>query len=273
MLTNANGAPAILPPEYAQLIITPVLDDALAFDSDVATIIRTEAHEFHLPVLNEDAAANWVAEGDEITPSAPNLAEAVVVPAKVAGLTVVSRELAQDSNPSAQRVVGESLARAIVRQVDAAFLGALPAPAPAGLGTLTNSSTITGASLNDLDVFAQAVAEAENNGGNTTAFIMNPTDALALAEIKTGTGSNQALLNDPRTILGRPVKVNKNVPQGTIWAVDKTRIFSVIREDTTLAVSPDAFFSSDRIALRATMRIGFAVAQSKALVKITTKAD
>lgn len=268
MLTSTNGSSSILPPEYASLIVTPVLAQSLAFDPDVATVVRTTAHEFHLPILNEDAAANWVAEGEEITPSAPNLAEAVVIPAKVAGLTVLSRELAEDSSPSAQTVVGDSLARAIVRKVDAAFLSTQPAPAPQGLGNLTKQTSLSG-NLADLDVFAQAIAASEEHNGNVTAFLMNPADALTIAEIKTATGSNQALLDDPRSILGRPVKVNANIPQGTVFAVDKSRIFSVVREDTTLAVSPDAFFSSDRIALRATMRIGFAVASAATIVQIT----
>jgi hypothetical protein len=42
-----------------------------------------------------------VAEGAEITPSDPKLPELTVTPAKVAGLTIISRELADDSSPAA----------------------------------------------------------------------------------------------------------------------------------------------------------------------------
>jgi HK97 family phage major capsid protein len=65
-----------------------------------------------------------VAEGAEITPSDPTLQELVVTPPKVAGLTIVSREMADDSDPAAAQVVGDGLARDIARRIDqAAFAG------------------------------------------------------------------------------------------------------------------------------------------------------
>ncbi|MEJ7742083.1 MAG: phage major capsid protein [Nocardioidaceae bacterium] len=68
--------------------------------------------------MTADPTAAWVAEGDEIPISDPTLAELTVTPAKVAGLTIVSRELADDSDPAAAYVVGAGLARDIARRVD-----------------------------------------------------------------------------------------------------------------------------------------------------------
>ncbi len=65
-----------------------------------------------------DPTASWVAEGAGIVPCDPTLSELVVTPAKVAGLTIISRELADDSNPAAAQVVGQGLARDIARRVD-----------------------------------------------------------------------------------------------------------------------------------------------------------
>jgi hypothetical protein len=54
-----------------------------------------------------------VADGAEIPASDADIGELVVTPPKVAGLTVVSRELASDSAPAAQDVIGDALARDI----------------------------------------------------------------------------------------------------------------------------------------------------------------
>lgn len=269
LYTSTTGTSGILPEEYGKLIVEPVMAQALAFDADVATVVTTKASEFNIPVVRSDAGASWVAEGAEITEDDPNLDEIVVKPSKVAGLTIVSRELANDSSPSAQQIVGEGLARSIASQVDAAFLGDLAAPAPKGLESIDGVSVIdTGGALTNLDPFAEAVSAAEEAGANISAFILSPADALTVATLKDTANSNKNLLEDPRTILGRPVKVNKNIPAGTAWAVDKTRIITVLREGTTLAVSGEAYFSSDRVGIRATMRVGFGFPSEDAIVKM-----
>ncbi|WBL19207.1 phage major capsid protein [Citricoccus sp. NR2] len=267
-LTSNTGADSILPAEFAALITDPVTAESVAFHPDVATTITTGSHEFHIPVLREDAGAEWVPEGGEITPDDPTLDEVTVTPAKVAGLTIVSRELAADSTPDAQNIVGASLARAIITQVDRAFLGALPAPAPRGLGSI-DPQYLLAEGDNVHDALISAVSVAETNGSVVSAFLVNPSDANKLALFKDAANSNRPLLADARVIMGRPVIVNKHVPEGTIWAVDKTKIFSVLREGTTLAISDGPFFTSDRVAIRATLRIGFGFPQPLGLVRIT----
>jgi|LSQX01.1.fsa_nt_gb HK97 family phage major capsid protein len=253
-----STAEGIVPAEYADLLLTPVLRDALAFQPELTTTIKTRAHEMRFPVLLTDMAAAWTPEGEEITPSDPVTDEVTVTPAKVAGLAVVSRELAEDSSPEAAEVVGESLARAIVAQLNKAFVGNMAAPAPAGLASLTGLVSVdTGATLTNLDPLATAVAEAENEGANITAWLASPDDALALALLKTATGSNETLLNE-RAGLGRPIIVGKDLTAGTLYGIDRTKVYAVVREDVRIDVSDQSFFTSDRIAIRGTVRASWA---------------
>ena len=53
-----------------------------------------------------------------------------------------------------------------------------------------------------------------------------------------------------------------------MWVLDPQWIKTVLREDVTLAVSYDSRFTSDRVALRATLRVGFAFPKPAALVRI-----
>lgn len=267
-LTSTSGNESILPPEFADLITGPVLGQSIAFHEAVATTVRTSAHQFNIPVLREDAGAEWVAEGSEIAPDDPQLDEVTVTPAKVAGLTIISRELAEDSSPDAQNIVGNSLARSIVNQVDKAFMGNLAAPAPKGLGAVAAADVVETVELH-LDAFTEAVGMAESKGANITAFIVHPNDAIQIANLKDADTSNRRLLDNPRIILDRPVLVNKHAVEGTIWAIPKADVFSVLREGTTLAKSDAAFFTSDRIAIRATSRIGFGFPYPENLVKIS----
>ena len=72
----------------------------------------------------------------------------------------------------------------------------------------------------------------------------------------------------PRHGCGLGILVSRHVPAGQMWVLDPQWIKTVLREDVTLAVSYDSRFTSDRVALRATLRVGFAFPKPAALVRI-----
>lgn len=277
MFTTAPAAGGITPDQYAALIVQPVQAGSVAFQ--IATQLTTDATRTHLPIVQEDAGAAWTREGDEIPVEDATLGEEIVTPAKVAGLTVVSSELAEDSNPQATQIVGDGLARSIARQVDAAFFGRLPAPAPGGLEAVPNVTTVTtGKKWANLDPFLEAIAQAETVGATLTSFTAHPSDALALAQIKEQTGSNRPLLgSDPttptrRVIAGVPLYVSPAVTPGTVWGLPKDRVFVVLRRDVKVDLSADAYFQSDQVAVRGTMRVGFGYPHPAAITKVTLAA-
>jgi HK97 family phage major capsid protein len=107
-----------LPDQHGPLVVQPTL--AASVFAQVASAVMTSANNYRVPIVAADPVASWAAEGAEITPSEPTLTELTVTPAKVAGLTIISRELADDSSPQAARVVGGGLARDIARRIDQA---------------------------------------------------------------------------------------------------------------------------------------------------------
>lgn len=228
--TTTAGVGALLPDEYGPLVIQPAIEASVF--AQVATIATTRATEYRIPIVAADPTAAWVAEGAEITPSDPTLQELVVTPPKVAGLTIISRELATDSNPAAAQVVGDGLARDIARRIDQAAFAGLASPAPAGLSTLSGVQTyVNAAAFATLDFAAEAISKAETVGATITAFITSPATALALAKIKTASGSNEPVLGKDatsatgRTVLGVPMLVSQYVAANTLWAVDKSRVW------------------------------------------------
>lgn len=282
VLTSTTNVGGLLPEQWGPLLIEPIQALSLAFNPFVATQVMTDAHTFHIPVVNTDAASSWVAEGAEITPSDPSISELNVVPTKAAGLVIISSELANDSSPAAAEVVGQSLARSIAQTIDGAFFGNAAAPAPAGLGSLANASVsrvVAGTAPTNLDAFAQALSLVEQDAAEITAFVANPADALMVAQLKTGTGFNAPLLGTDATngtarqILGIPLLVSPRVPVGVIWGMAANRNYTVLRTDVSVTTDASVFFTSDRIAVRATVRVAFGFPTPRAVAKIALAAS
>ncbi|GAA1485922.1 hypothetical protein GCM10009625_27260 [Brachybacterium fresconis] len=273
-MTTSLGVDSILPPEYGALITDPLEAEALAFRPQVATTTRLAEHGvLRIPRVVSDAAAQWVEEGQEIATSEPTLDEITVIPTKVAGLVPTSRELANDSNPGAMDIVGRSLARAIRDQIDAAFTGDLAAPAPSGLASLTDGiNVIESGPLTDLDPIYEARAAVESAGGSATVVLVNPADALALRKVKESDSSSRGLLDTLDTLDGVPVIRHAGITAGQLWVIDNSAVYTALREDVEIAISDGPYFTSDRIAIRATARVGIAFPYPGRLARIDVTA-
>lgn len=274
VMKTSSAGPILTPEQVAELLVKPVMNYSVA--ALVSTVVTIDAKDLRLPMVTADPSAAWVAEGAEITPSDMSFDETTVTPSKVAGLTIISNELADDGSPEASSIIGDAIARDIARKVDAAYFGNTTVNGPSGLGSLSGVSVVSaGGAFTNTDPFAEALADAEANNTTLGHFIANPADVLALAKVKIGTGSNVPLLgSDPtqptkRILLGVPLLPCTNVPAGIIWGIAANRSLVVVRKDTSIEVDGSAFFTSDRTAIRGVMRVGFGFTHQPALVKIT----
>ncbi|WP_039800045.1 phage major capsid protein [Nocardia araoensis] len=272
LYTTASGIGGLLPEQIHALIVRPVQRDSVAFT--VTTVLQTDSTSSKFPIVTADPTAAWVPEGSEITPSDSGHDELEITHKKVAGLTIVSRELAEDSNPSALDIVGSGLVRSIVAKVDAAFFAVTTSNGPDGIGSTVHQWVDIGSGVSNTDVFAEAISKAANVGAQITNFVTHPDTALELAKIKEMTGSNKPLLGpDPArpgatTVLGVPLLTSPYVTDGDIWAIPRSFAFTTLRTDTRLTISEDAYFSSDRVGVKATMRVAFGFPHPQAIVRI-----
>lgn len=282
MTMYTNDAPGTFKPAHvADLLIKPVQAESVAMQVATTLMLTADAggpHTLRVPIVAADPTAAWTAEGEEIATSDAALDEVTADFHKLAGLSIISNELAADTDPAAIQMVGAGLARDLARKVDAAFFGSLGAPAPAGLGSLTATTVDAGTEWENTDPFLEAAANAEKLGATLTAFVAHPDDALALAQIRESTGSNRNLLQpDPasvtgRVINGRPLHTSPAVEQGTIWGIPQDRVVVGLRKDAEVTVDGSAYFSSDRTAIRAITRVAFAFPHPDAVQKITLTA-
>ena len=97
-MTTVTGSPVLTPAQVHALVIQPLIDQSVA--AQVSTVVTTSSHDLRVPRVTADPAAAWTAEGAEIGVTDATLDEITVTPKKLAGLVVVSNELASDSSPS-----------------------------------------------------------------------------------------------------------------------------------------------------------------------------
>lgn len=241
----------------------------------VSDVVISDAANLRVPIVVSDPSTGWVAEGSEITPSDATLGEHVITPKKVAGLTIVSNETVADVTPAASKIIGEGLARSCTMNVDTAFFANTTTNGPAGLKSLTTTVVSAGGSWSNADPFTQAVYAVEAVGATVSAWVANPADALLLASIKEATGSNKGLLEPDatkpgqRVIGGIPLYVSPAVAVGEVWGIPKDRVLAMLRKNVTVEVDQSVYFSSDRTAIRAVMRVGFGYPHPLGIVKVT----
>lgn len=277
---NTENVNALLPDDYGSLIIQPLQEESLAVQ--VSNTIVTDKKTWRAPVLTADATASWTKEGEEIGQSDPTFDEIEVTPSKVANITVVSNELADDSSPDAEETIGRSVARGIATKIDEAYFAdythtGADDPRPRGLEHLDEADVTlleADAAWENMDPFADALALTEQEGGSVTNFVANPADFRALVKLKREAGSNEPLLgNDPtqagrRVLLGVPLRISRFVVPGTIWGLDKRFANLVLRKDVEITTDRSVYFTRDMTAIRAIMRTGFAFPHPKTLAKI-----
>lgn len=284
MSNDTTNAASILRPEDLQaLVVEPVTRTSVAFQ--VSTPVTTASKEVRFPILTADPAADWVDEGEELNIDDAEFDDLVVEPKKVAAITAVTSELAVDSSPEAQSVIGEALVRALTVKIDTAFFAATTAHGPVGLKSLAGAQLVlAGAAPTNVDAFLEAISKAEQVGTTLTNWVTDPDTALYLAKLKKQDGSNEPLLTTDaasptgRVIAGVPLVVSPYVtpkvsPHPTIWGIPKTRSFAVLRKDVTIDTDKSAFWTSDRIGVRAIARVAFGWPHEAALVEVRLDDD
>ncbi|WP_448222739.1 phage major capsid protein [Gordonia iterans] len=271
MAISANYNRAFLPEAVQQLIEQPLRDESVAFT--VSTVVSTNERSARFPITLADPTAAWTPEGEEITPSDSTVDELEVVPKKVSALSVISNELAEDSTPGAAGVVGRGIVADLIRRVDAAFFADTTPNGPSGIGSIAHQD-VTADSFTNLDPFAEAISKAAGVGATITSFVTSPATALDLARLKDETGSNRPLLQPDPTkpgrniVLGVPLLTSPTITTGVVWAIPTERVFTVLREGTSLEADRSAFFTSDRVAVRGKARVAFGFPHAAAVVRI-----
>lgn len=269
-MQHSNIADTWTPADFGELLNKAVQAKSTAFNA--TTLFQTDKVKVQFPLWVSDPTVSWLAELEEIVPTDGSTGEVICIPSKVGGITTVSNESAEDTDPAIADQIANGIANQIATSVDVAFLGdgTGNAKVPDGLLSTTYQTVDTGASVTNLDPFIAAIFKAKSVGANIDRWIMNPTIAESLSKIKKQTGSNETLLQlvaDGIQVAGIPVLVDPNVDAATVaWGIDSTRTKTVLRKGTE--VKRFEIPRQDGQDVRGIARVGFAFLHAAANVRL-----
>jgi HK97 family phage major capsid protein len=287
--SGTSGFGGMFPPEYQQYIWDRLAPQTVALKTG-PTVITTDRHSISLPHLTADAAGAWVAENGAISETDPTAETVTVTPTKVAALNKYSREASDDANPSVADLVGKNLMRSIGLAIDLGFFeGTGSSNQPTGLKNTASinaqSMGTNGAAPTNLDFLLTALStlETANADMSKAVIVVHARTVNELFQLK---DSQNRYLMESVTAGGETVRSIEGVPiftcnqlgitetQGSssvassAYVYDASQVLFVKAHDIRLEVSAHPYFDHDQIGVRCIARVGFAVPNAKAVVRI-----
>lgn len=183
---------------------------------------------------NAGATASWVGEGVAKPVTSMGFNTVNLGWFKVAAIAVITDELVRFSDPNAERLVRDELARAVVERIDTDFInpaksavaGVSPASILNGVAGIPSVGTDYDAVMCDIEALEDAFVEA-NNQPDQGVFIMRPGTANRLGRMQNALGQNTfpGISMRGGTLLGTPVIVSNYVPEGVVALVNAGDIY------------------------------------------------
>jgi HK97 family phage major capsid protein len=263
-------------PDHFAFAPGDILPEALVLQtSTVAGDIEGDEPSVRVAFITDDTA-KFYAEGDPLDEAQPTLAEALIHTSKAAMLVRITTE--QYLQPQTPNQLSQSVARAVQRTADAAFVSQAapigPAVAPSA-GLLNWPGVVNGGTVSDsLDAIIELIADLESHLATPSHIVIGPKAWAALRTFKVGSTYNQSLLGAgtqdavPR-LLGLPLIVTNALADSYAGLiVDRSAIVSAVGP-VKVSTSEHTYFANDSVALRCTWRFGHTVPRPNRIGKFT----
>jgi HK97 family phage major capsid protein len=276
---NTVDDSAVVPQSFYDIIQESLVTVGPMLDGSIVTLLNTASGEdIKVPVEATRPAATAIAEGTSITELDPTFSNITLKSQKVAVLTKISRELMQDSGIDIMGYLGRTLGTSVGIRVNNLLTVGTGTTVPNGIVTAAGSGVVGGTAVSgaftadDLIDLAHSVDGAYVRLGG--AFMMRRASIGAVRKLKDTAGNYlfapAATVGSPDTLLGFPIVENPDVPAIATGA--KSVLFGYhgsyhVRQvgGIEVARSDDAYFASDEIGVRLTIRVWGDLGQSAAV--------
>ena len=278
---NTSDDSQVVPQSFYDVIQENLLYVGPMLDSGLFTVVNTAGGEdIKVPVEATRPSGTAVAEGATYAESDPTFTNVTLRSHKYGTLVVVSQEIIDDSGIDLVGFLGRQLGVAIGTAVNSALTlgtgtvvpqGIVPATA---LGKTGGTASVVGSfTADDLIDLAYSIDTAYAMRPQV-AFMMNRATLGAVRKLKDGQGAYlytpAATVGDPNTLLGYRIVENPYVP--AIGSAAKSVLFGDMSSfhvrqvgGITVTRSDEAYFTSDQIAFKASIRLDGALGQSAAV--------
>lgn len=253
-----------------------------------------------IPGQTSGGSAYWVGEGAPKPLTKFDFNDVELRWAKLANIAVLTEELIRFSSPSAERLVRDGLAAAIIQKMDVDFVDpAKSVSANISPASITNGVTpiaSQGNSAADIRCDIQnlwAPFIAANNAPRNAVYIMDSVTALGLSLMQNPLGQSEypGLTLNGGTFMNVPVIVSDNLPQSSagsililanasdIWLADDGQVIIDASREASLqmldnptnnsangtATSMVSMFQTNSVAIRAERYINWAKRRNSAV--------
>lgn len=194
---------------------------------------------FRVPLISQTGGGTgyWVGEGKAKPLTKPTFGRTELSPFKVANIAVATMEALRDSSPSAEMLIRDDLAAALVVRMDTSFIdpansgqtGVRPASITNGISAIPSTGNDAEAVRADVRA-AMSVFITANNPLSSGVWIMSSTRALALSLMVNPLGQLEfpSISMNGGTFMGLPVIVSEHVTDyvalvnaNDIWFADE----------------------------------------------------
>lgn len=264
--------------------------------------LRRVPFNIKLPRQTSKGSGYWVGEGKP-KPLTKFALESVTLDfSKVATIAVITEELLRFSSPSAEMLVRDEIAAAVIERIDIDFVdpnkavssGVSPASITNGATAIVSSGDTAAAVFTDIQAVVAPFIQA-NLPLNGAVWIMNANVALALSLMQTSLGNPQfpGISMAGGVFQGIPVIVSQYVPSAVVIlaaaseimladdgnvTIDVSREASLEMKDSSLSqdatagtgVSLVSMFQSNSVAFLAEREINWKLRRSGAVVYLTS---
>lgn len=252
-------------------------------------------------IKGQDGAATgfWIGESKAIKVTTGDFSNVNTTPYKVAAITQFSKELLEDSSPSVEMLMRDSLEEALRQRIDSTFLstsnvsnGISPAGILYNLSIGASNGPDAQSARTDYRALIANFITAKNVGG--LYWVTTPTLGVGLGSMVNALGQPEfpSVNVDGGTYMGYPMITGDNVGSGDfillkpsdIWKIGDSGI-RVQVSDTAMLESSSApsgaadtptaadqaltsMFQTDSVAIKVTRRISFGLRRSTAVAYI-----
>ncbi|WP_345993757.1 phage major capsid protein [Sulfurimonas sp. HSL-1716] len=208
----AEGA-YLVPETFATTIIAKLTEKS--YMRPLATVSMSSSVE-NIPVEGDDGANGWIDEEGSYPESDPTIGQVSMGAYKTGRILKVTEELLQDSISSIEAYVALKFAKSTTKAEELAFVLGDGVKKPTGfLITAEVGKTAASASAITADEIIDLWGSLDEDYAANAVWKMNRNTLVAIMKLKDSNGDylvNKGLNGAPSTLLGRPIVINKHMP-------------------------------------------------------------
>lgn len=270
-----------VPTEVSNELIKSIVKQSTAFT--ICRHVPMKGQKKVLPVLTDTGSAYWTGEGEKISTSIMAFDYPELEAQKLAVIIPCTKEKLNDSTLNVLEEIKEGIADAFSRAIDKAVFFGDSSPFKSNLFTISEDKKIETTNKIDIDI-SGAMGKVEDDDYTVNAIVTHNGMKKKFRELRDGNGNAIVI---PGGVSGSQIyQTPIFIPQSKAW--DKTRAevilgdftkavigtregieYEILKEATVGEIN---LAEQDLIAVKCTMRFGFAIVDNKAFSKVVPSA-